>query len=100
MCERQFVYVESNDNAAALSWVPDGNDAKDGQHDAEGPESRLQGDARGDWVPMTVIRHKTVTLSGDNPTLLRAYGAYGMPLETKWSAPAYFLLKRGWVLAW
>ncbi|KAI8324922.1 hypothetical protein GQ54DRAFT_239469, partial [Martensiomyces pterosporus] len=50
-------------------------------------------------VPLTLIHHESALLSGAPPTLLRAYGAYGVSLEPEFRLEDIPLLLRGWVVA-
>ena len=54
----------------------------------------------GEKVPLSIIHDKEVTLNGDNPTILEAYGAYGESLEPYFSAEMLSWYKRGGVLAY
>ena len=53
----------------------------------------------GEKVPLSIIHDKEVTLNGDNPTILEAYGAYGESLEPYFSAEMLSWYKRGGVIA-
>jgi prolyl oligopeptidase len=50
-------------------------------------------------VPMTLIYKKGLTRDGKNPTLLTAYGAYGMSETASFSAARLAWLERGGILA-
>ncbi len=50
-------------------------------------------------VPISLIYKKTTTLNGNNPTLLRAYGAYGITQSPTFSPATLAWLERGGILA-
>ncbi|KAJ3043221.1 hypothetical protein HDV00_005541 [Rhizophlyctis rosea] len=53
----------------------------------------------GTRIPVTLIRKKDVQLHGRNPVSLRAYGAYGLPIEPAFRLDILPLLQRGFVVA-
>jgi prolyl oligopeptidase len=55
----------------------------------------------GAHVPMTILRRKGVKLDGKNPTLLYAYGGYGISQTPSFSVRRRFWLEHGgvWVIA-
>ncbi|KAJ2795856.1 hypothetical protein H4R20_005737, partial [Coemansia guatemalensis] len=55
--------------------------------------------SKGAQIPMTLIHHKSVSLSKTPPTLIRVYGAYGVSLEPEFRLEDIPLLRRGWVIA-
>ncbi len=62
-------------------------------------EVRLMVTARdGVKVPVTLIYKKGTTLNGHNPTLLRAYGAYGITQSPTFSPSTLAWLERGGIL--
>ncbi|HUP28648.1 MAG TPA: prolyl oligopeptidase family serine peptidase, partial [Usitatibacter sp.] len=50
-------------------------------------------------IPVTLVYAKTTTLTGDNPTLLTAFGAYGTSIRPTFDAARLAWLERGGVLA-
>ncbi|KAK3275644.1 hypothetical protein CYMTET_16238 [Cymbomonas tetramitiformis] len=56
--------------------------------------------ADGIQVPITVAHRKDISLCGQNPLLLHAYGVYGISLETPFEMEAAQLMRRGFVFAW
>ncbi|KAJ2164459.1 hypothetical protein GGH15_003916 [Coemansia sp. RSA 562] len=50
-------------------------------------------------VPVMLIRHKSISLASQPPTLMRVYGAYGVPLEPEFRVEDIPLFLRGWVIA-
>ncbi|KAG0348566.1 hypothetical protein BG004_004811 [Podila humilis] len=50
-------------------------------------------------IPVTLLHLKTVQLDGRNPTLMRAYGAYGVSTEIDFRVEHFPLLERGWIIA-
>ncbi len=63
-------------------------------------EVRLMVTARdGVKVPVTLIYKKGTRLNGSNPTLLRAYGAYGITFSPAFSPTTMAWLERGGILA-
>ncbi|KAJ2243563.1 hypothetical protein GGH98_005056, partial [Coemansia sp. RSA 454] len=46
-----------------------------------------------------LIRHKSISLASQPPTLMRVYGAYGVPLEPEFRVEDIPLFLRGWVIA-
>jgi prolyl oligopeptidase len=55
--------------------------------------------AAGAKVPLSLIYKRGMSKNGDNPTLVRAYGAYGITLSPTFSAANLAWLERGGVLA-
>jgi prolyl oligopeptidase len=55
--------------------------------------------ADGTKVPLSIIHRKDMNLDGSNPTLLDAYGAYGIPLTPAFSTASLPWLERGGILA-
>jgi prolyl oligopeptidase len=53
----------------------------------------------GTMVPMSIIHHKDLKLNGENPTILFAYGAYGISLEPGFDVTQLVWFKRGGVYA-
>jgi prolyl oligopeptidase len=53
----------------------------------------------GAMVPLSIVARKDVTLDGSNPTLLDAYGAYGIPNSPRFTTTALPWLERGGILA-
>jgi len=51
----------------------------------------------GTKVPLNILRRKGTTLDGNNPTLLTAYGGYGISLKPAFSLPARIWLDQGGV---
>jgi len=54
----------------------------------------------GAQVPLAILRRKGLALNGDNPTLLSAYGAYGLSFEAYFDPRSLAWLERGGVLAY
>lgn len=50
-------------------------------------------------VPMFIVHHKNITLSGRNPTLLYGYGGFDISLTPKFQVPRIVWLEMGGVLA-
>ncbi|KAF9105107.1 hypothetical protein BGX29_000677 [Mortierella sp. GBA35] len=50
-------------------------------------------------IPVTLLHRKNMQLNGRNPTLMRAYGAYGVPTDIDFRVEHFPLLERGWVIA-
>ncbi|KAG0240221.1 hypothetical protein BGW41_007126 [Actinomortierella wolfii] len=50
-------------------------------------------------IPVTLLHKKTMQLNGRNPTLMRAYGAYGVSTEIDFRVEHFPLLDRGWIIA-
>ncbi|KAJ3185924.1 hypothetical protein HDU85_000836 [Gaertneriomyces sp. JEL0708] len=50
-------------------------------------------------IPVTLIRSKALQLNGRNPVNIRAYGAYGVPLEPHFRLDLLPLLSRGFLIA-
>ncbi|MEO6378339.1 MAG: S9 family peptidase [Caulobacteraceae bacterium] len=55
--------------------------------------------ADGEQVPITVLMRAGTPLDGSAPLLLYGYGAYGMPMEPKFSVRPLPLVDRGWIYA-
>ena len=53
----------------------------------------------GEDVPISLIYHKKLKLTGDNPTVLYGYGSYGHSVEPYFSSYRLSLLKRGFIFA-
>lgn len=53
----------------------------------------------GTMIPISLVHHKDVKLSGENPTLLYAYGSYGASMDPYFSSTRLSLLDRGFVYA-
>lgn len=53
----------------------------------------------GTRVPITLVHHKSLKLTGNNPTYLYSYGSYGISTDPDFNANAIALLKRGFVYA-
>lgn len=61
---------------------------------------RIEADAPdGTRVPISIVYREGLSRDGRNPTLLRGYGAYGVPLDPEFSAADLSLLDRGFVVA-
>ena len=50
-------------------------------------------------IPVTLIYRKTTTLTHENPTVLEAFGSYGVPLTPVFDATRLAWLERGGILA-
>ncbi len=50
-------------------------------------------------VPVNIVARKDVELDGSNPTLLTAYGGYGISMQPRFSRRAIFWLRHGGVYA-
>ncbi|KAF9358364.1 hypothetical protein BGX34_008958 [Mortierella sp. NVP85] len=50
-------------------------------------------------IPVTLLHQKNMRLNGRNPTLIRAYGAYGVPTDIDFRVEHFPLLERGWIIA-
>ncbi|KAG0367334.1 hypothetical protein BGZ54_004056 [Gamsiella multidivaricata] len=50
-------------------------------------------------IPVTLLHRKNMQLNGRNPTLMRAYGAYGVPTDIDFRMEHFPLLERGWIIA-
>lgn len=50
-------------------------------------------------IPVTLLHHKSMQLNGRNPTLMRAYGAYGVSTDIDFRVEHFPLLERGWIIA-
>ena len=55
--------------------------------------------ADGTRIPVTLLYRKSTRLTGDNPTLLVGYGAYGEPLSPRFDPARLAWLERGGVYA-
>ncbi|HAV78487.1 MAG TPA: oligopeptidase B, partial [Anaerolineae bacterium] len=53
----------------------------------------------GKKIPISIIYKKSLTLDGNNPTLLHGYGAYGATLDAEFTSNRISLLDRGFVYA-
>ncbi len=53
----------------------------------------------GTEVPISVVARKDVKLDGSNPTLLTAYGGYGVSMRPRYSRRTVFWLRHGGVFA-
>ncbi|APV50369.1 hypothetical protein BWI17_12095 [Betaproteobacteria bacterium GR16-43] len=53
----------------------------------------------GTKIPVTLVYAKTTTLTGQNPTILSAYGSYGQPLTPQFDPARLAWLERGGILA-
>ena len=63
-------------------------------------EVRLYANAAdGTRIPVTLLYRKSTRLTGDNPTLLVGYGAFGEPLSPRFDAARLAWLERGGVYA-
>ena len=63
-------------------------------------EVRLYAPARdGTRIPVTLLYRKSTRLTGDNPTLLAGYGAYGRTMASSFDAARLAWLERGGVYA-
>ena len=62
-------------------------------------EVRLMATAKdGTKIPISLMYRKGTTLNADNPTLLRAYGAYGITLAPTFSPATLAWLERGGII--
>ncbi|KAF9908089.1 hypothetical protein EC991_010217 [Linnemannia zychae] len=50
-------------------------------------------------IPVTLLHRKNMQLNGRNPTLMRSYGAYGVPTDIDFRVEHFPLLERGWIIA-
>ncbi|KAF9178174.1 hypothetical protein BGZ50_008016 [Haplosporangium sp. Z 11] len=50
-------------------------------------------------IPVTLLHRKDMQLNGRNPTLMRSYGAYGVPTDIDFRVEHFPLLERGWIIA-
>ncbi|KAG0242997.1 hypothetical protein BGX31_011400 [Mortierella sp. GBA43] len=50
-------------------------------------------------IPVTLLHKKNIHLNGRNPTLMRAYGAYGVSTDIDFRVENFPLLERGWIIA-
>lgn len=50
-------------------------------------------------IPISILHHRNLELSGNNPTLLTGYGSYGMSNDPSFSHTYLSLLERGFVIA-
>ena len=55
--------------------------------------------ADGEKIPVTLLYRKSTTLNRDNPTLLMAYGSYGVPLAPLFDPRRLAWLERGGIIA-
>jgi prolyl oligopeptidase len=55
--------------------------------------------ADGEQIPMFLVHHRGVELTGKNPTLLYGYGGFNIPITPIFSASRMVLLENGGVLA-
>ncbi|MCP4521530.1 MAG: S9 family peptidase [Cytophagales bacterium] len=53
----------------------------------------------GTQVPMSIVYKKGINLKGNNPTLLYAYGSYGITINPSFSSVRLSLLDRGFIYA-
>lgn len=53
----------------------------------------------GTQVPISLLARRTLQLDGNNPLLLRGYGAYGASSDVHFDSNAISLLERGFVIA-
>jgi oligopeptidase B len=53
----------------------------------------------GTKIPISIIYKKGLKKNGTNPTLLYAYGSYGMSMDVYFSASYYSLIDRGFIFA-
>jgi oligopeptidase B len=53
----------------------------------------------GEKIPMSLVYKKGITLNGENPLLLYAYGSYGSTIDPSFSTIRLSLLNRGFVYA-
>jgi prolyl oligopeptidase len=53
----------------------------------------------GSRVPLSIIHHKSVTPNGERPTILYAYGGFGVIQQAKYLGPTLAWLERGGVYA-
>lgn len=53
----------------------------------------------GKMIPMSIVYRKGIELDGSNPTLIYAYGSYGMTMDPYFSSHRLSLLDRGFVYA-
>ena len=53
----------------------------------------------GTQVPISLLARRTLQLDGNNPLLLRGYGAYGVSSDVHFDSNAISLLERGFVIA-
>lgn len=54
----------------------------------------------GTLVPLSIVHRKDLKLDGNNPTLLYAYGSYGISTEPSFSAGRLAFLERGGIYAY
>ena len=50
-------------------------------------------------IPISIVYEKNISLTGNNPLLLYAYGSYGMTMEPYFSTTRLSLLDRGFIYA-
>lgn len=48
-------------------------------------------------IPLSVAHHKNIALDGQNPLLLKVYGAYGSNFDLDWRTEDAFLMESGYV---
>ncbi len=53
----------------------------------------------GTKIPISIIFHKNMVRNGENPTLLYAYGSYGISSDATFSIARLSLLQRGFIFA-
>ncbi len=53
----------------------------------------------GTKIPISIIYHKNIDRNGENPTLLYAYGSYGISSDATFSIARLSLLQRGFIFA-
>lgn len=53
----------------------------------------------GTKIPISIIYHKNMVRNGENPTLLYAYGSYGISSDATFSIARLSLLQRGFIFA-
>ena len=53
----------------------------------------------GKQIPMSIVYKKGIELNGENPTLIYAYGSYGVTMDPNFSSVRLSLLDRGFVFA-
>jgi oligopeptidase B len=53
----------------------------------------------GTQIPISIISHKNTLKNGENPTLLYAYGSYGISSDATFSIARLSLLQRGFIFA-
>ncbi|MEM6844231.1 MAG: prolyl oligopeptidase family serine peptidase [Bacteroidota bacterium] len=53
----------------------------------------------GSLIPLSIIRHKDLNLNGINPTVLQAYGSYGVTIEPRFNKYLLYWLEKGGIYA-